>query len=52
MKVLMIRWKSICEPDMMQGFKENGIELATWHYLGNDVDYNVDCLQKVVDLLI
>ena len=52
MKVLMIRWKSICEPDMMQGFRENGIELDTWHYPGNDVDYNMDCLQKIVDLLM
>lgn len=52
MKVLMIRWKSICEPDVMQGFKENGIELDTWHYPGNDVDYDMDCLQKVADLLM
>ncbi|MGN1205979.1 MAG: DUF3880 domain-containing protein [Eubacterium sp.] len=52
MKILMIRWKSICEPDIIQGFMQNGIDIETWYYSGNDVDYDVDSLQKIADMLM
>lgn len=51
MKMLMVRWKSICEPDMLEGFIENGVEVDTWRYIGDDTDYGKETLNELANIL-
>ena len=48
MKILMIRWKSICEPDIMAAFLAAGQELTVWPHQVKDVDYDRDVPERPV----
>jgi spore maturation protein CgeB len=52
MKILMIRWKSICEPDMIAAFRACGHEVVEWAHTIQDPDYDTDAIQKLSDTLL
>lgn len=51
MKILMIRWKSICEPDIMAAFLAAGQELTVWPHQVKDVDYDRDVPERLLETL-
>lgn len=44
MKILMIRWNSIVEPDVIDAFKTQGHEIIIYNHTISDVDYDKDTL--------
>lgn len=52
MKILMIRWKSICEPDMMAAFAALGQEVTVWGQEIDDPDYDQKALHALAQTLL
>lgn len=52
MKILVIRWKSICEPDMIAAFETAGQQIEIWPYEVKDADYDTNVIQKLSDTLL
>lgn len=50
----MIRWESICEPDMMAAFERLGQELDIWDYTLEkaDTDYDTTVVEKLSQTLL
>ena len=47
MKIFMVRWKSICEGQMLRAMKALGIDVYEWTYPGDDADYSQEALDQL-----
>lgn len=52
MKVLMIRWKSIVEPDIMEAFENEGHEIVVWDGKIINADYDKEAVVALSDTLL
>ncbi len=51
MKILMIRWKSICEGQMLRALKALNITVVEWTYPDSDVDYSQKAMNAFAEEL-
>ncbi len=51
MKILMVRWKSICEGQMLRAMKALNINVKEWYYPEDDVDYSKEGMTAFADEL-
>lgn len=51
MKILMIRWKSIVEPDVISAFKARGHKITIWDQPIKNLDYDKNVLQTLFNTL-
>lgn len=49
MKILMIRWNSIVEPDVICAFRTQGHEISIWNHTISDVDYDKETMISLVN---
>lgn len=52
MNILMIRWNSICEPDMLAAFQALGQEVTIWEHMIADPDYDQRVLNSLAETLL
>lgn len=52
MNILMVRWRSICEPDIIEAFKAAGQEITVWNQKIKNVDYDREVPEKLSDPLL
>lgn len=52
MNILMVRWKSICEPDIIEAFKATGQNITVWNHEIKDVDYDKEVPEKLSETLL
>lgn len=51
MKILMIRWRSIVEPDVISAFRARGHEITVWNQSIKDLDYDKNVLLTLSNIL-
>jgi spore maturation protein CgeB len=51
MKIIFCCWESLCEDSIIDAFAALGHESVIFHKEGSDNDYDMDCFQKLVELL-